>query len=154
MVKQRAASRLESGRTDDLNVKPSMELEAFWCEVSLRTRRKRVKALPDAGGKWMVFVPAAEVDEWWEKIRTAVLVDRLAGYAKCATARPNPNARRYDQRVICIYTDDAENEAEAKRVREALRDLGVTWKIGYKSDAATLAGVYAQPGTRVSKRWG
>jgi hypothetical protein len=144
-----------TGRTGSASVKPSKETEAYWCEVKCRVKRDPGIPAPgpDDGGKWMVFVPAGEVDAWWETIRAAVLQGKLAGYAKCATARPNPNAQSSNSKVICVYTQDASDEAEAMRVREALRELGVTWKIGYKSDADTLAGVYATPGKRVSKWW-
>jgi transposase len=53
--------------------------------------------------------------------------------------------------VICVYTYDVEDEADCSRVRRALHDLGVTWKIPYKTDADTYAGKYSRrDGVRVS----
>jgi len=54
--------------------------------------------------------------------------------------------------VICVYTYDWTNEADVMRVRKALRDLGFTRKLPYKSDADTYAGKYRATGhTRISK---
>ena len=68
--------------------------------------------------------------------------------------KPNPNAASADTRVVCVYTYDVTDEADCMRVREALRNLGVTWKIPYKTDADTYAGNYATRGNvRISKRY-
>ena len=68
--------------------------------------------------------------------------------------KPNPNAASPDTRVICAYTYDVEDESDCTRVREALRTLGVTWKIPYKTDADTYAGKYSKKGqARISKRY-
>src|ERR1035441_152551 len=55
--------------------------------------------------------------------------------------------------LICVYTYDVDDERDCLRVRLALRNLGVTWKIPYKTDADTYAGKYAKNGVRVSKRY-
>lgn len=106
-------------------------------------------------GKWLVFVPVAEVDDWWLKIWTAVMRGRLGFRAKAATARENPLQRSSATRVICVYTGDWRDKADVGRVLTALRKLGVTWRLSYKTDDATLSGRYgdgsaiyvSQPGT-------
>ena len=118
--------------------------------------------IPDAGergGKWMLFIKTAEIDEWWEKIKSATESGRLGSSAKVATMKPNPNTVANDSRLICVYTYDLDDEHDCSRVRQATsrfqarRDLGVTWKIPYKTDADTYAGKYAKNGVRVSKRY-
>jgi len=64
-------------------------------------------------------------------------------------ALPNP-----PEVVKSIYTYDVEDEADCTRVREALRSLGVAWKIPYKGDLGTYAGRYSKRGdARISKRY-
>ena len=67
--------------------------------------------------------------------------------------KPNPNAASAQTKVICVYTYDVSDEQDCSRVSAALRDLGVTWKIPYKTDADTYAGRYSGDGVRVSKRY-
>ncbi len=130
--------------------KPSEVSEAYWIGAE---RKKGV--YPDHtenGGKWLIFVPLTQVDEVWEKIRRATEEGKLGGSAKASTARPNPNARDPNTKVICVYTYDWTDENDVKRVREELRQLGVLSKIPYKADQETYSGKYANRGnTRISK---
>lgn len=100
------------------------------------------------GGKWLVFVPVAEVTAWWHRIATATAAGLLGPLTKVATAHPSRLAADPQRRVICVYTADARDVADVFQVRAALRALGVTWAIGYKTDAATRAGRYAPPDDR------
>lgn len=60
--------------------------------------------------------------------------------------KPNPNATATGTRLICVYTYNLDDERNCLRVRQALRNLGVTWKIPYKTDADTYSG-------QVRKEW-
>jgi hypothetical protein len=60
--------------------------------------------------------------------------DHLGPQAKVATAM-HANGKDH---VICVYTYDHNDESDVRRVRQALRDLGFTAKIPYKTDEATL----------------
>jgi hypothetical protein len=93
-------------------------------------------------GKWLIFVSRSRVDALWETIRRAVRAGRLGHAAKVSTALPNPLSPDPKKHVICVYTGNEDDPADVRRVREALRQLGVSWKIPYKSDAATRAGQY------------
>lgn len=93
-------------------------------------------------GKWLIFVSRSRIDALWETIRRAVQGGRLGHAAKVSTALPNPLSPDPKKHVICVYTADEDDATEVRRVREALRELGITWKIPYKSDAATRAGQY------------
>lgn len=131
---------------------PSEVFEQYW----IYAERRDADSYPEhgeRGGKWMLFIKTADIDEWWAKIKAATESGLLGSSAKVATMKPNPNAAAHHTRLICVYTYDIDDEADCTRVRQTLRNLGVTWKIPYKTDADTLAGKYSKNGLRVSKRY-
>jgi Domain of unknown function (DUF1917) len=93
-------------------------------------------------GKWLVFVPARQVDPWWELIRLATEQGRLGISAKAATARPNELATSQRTKLICVYTRDWQDHGDVSRVLQQLRNLGVRSRLSYKTDQATSSGVY------------
>jgi hypothetical protein len=93
-------------------------------------------------GKWLIFVSRSRVDALWESVRRVVQTGRLGHAAKVSTALPDPLSPDPKKHVICVYTADEDNPTDVRRVRDALRALGITWKIPYKSDRATRAGQY------------
>ncbi|WP_332448514.1 putative phosphothreonine lyase domain-containing protein [Methanoculleus sp.] len=100
-------------------------------------------------GKWLIFVPADEVDEAWRKVRDGTAQGALGISAKVSTAKPNPDSR--DERyVIYVYTRDWADEADVMGLRERLRDLGFTDRIGYKRNIETYRGEYSEEGRRVT----
>jgi hypothetical protein len=108
-------------------------------------------AATENSGKWLVFVPLSQIDEVWANIKLATEEGRLGSSAKVATARANPTAAD-DKKVVCVYTYDWTDEGDVKRLREELRELGITWKIPYKADQDTFAGRYVVRGhKRISK---
>lgn len=131
---------------------PSTETESFWL-----TRRCLVGDYPahgENGGKWLIFVDRSEVDQLWRKLSVATRAGILGGIIKVSTARPNPNSPDPKRHVICVYSYDYTDTVDVFRIRAALRDLGVTEKIGYKTDSATKQGLYKVAGhTRVSMFW-
>ena len=103
----------------------------------------------DQVGKWLIFAPPAEVDEAWRKVRDATVEGTLGISAKVSTAKPNPDSR--DERsVIYVYTRDWADEADVMRVRERLRELGFTERIGYKRNIETYRGEYSEEGRKVT----
>ena len=62
--------------------------------------------------------------------------------AKVSTAKPNPNARDPNRRVLCVFTYNYEDIEDVRRIREQLRRIGVNEKIAYKADEDTKAGRY------------
>jgi hypothetical protein len=133
-----------------LDKKPSEVMCTYW----LHAERKS-GTYPEATencGKWLVFVPALQIDEVWANIKLATEEGRLGSSAKVATARPNPNATDPDTKVICVYTYDWTDEEDVRQIRQELRQLGITSKIPYKADEDTYAGKYAIQGhKRISK---
>lgn len=46
---------------------------------------------------------------------------------------------------VCVYTPDYEDKSDVRRVLRALRqDHGIRWRLSYKTDQATEAGVYGR----------
>jgi hypothetical protein len=130
--------------------KPSEVTDRYWLHAERKTGS--YPAATENCGKWLVFVPVAQIDEVWAKIELATEEGRLGSSVKVATARPNPNATNPDTKVICVYTYDWTDEADVKRIRQQLRELGITSKIPYKADQDTYAGKYAIQGhKRISK---
>jgi hypothetical protein len=129
--------------------RPSQVQNCYWLVAE-----RRVGSYPSSTpncGKWLVFVPVASVDRVWQTIKNATEAGLLGSSAKVATAKPNPNANS-PAKVICVYTYDWTDEADVRRIRQVLRDLGVTAKIPYKADQDTYAGRYVVRGnTRISK---
>jgi Basophilic leukemia-expressed protein Bles03 len=129
-------------------VVPSRTTQMYWI----------IQDAPDIGpdaiedelaGKWLIFLPAEKVDDAWRLVRDATITRDLGISAKVSTAKPNPDSR--DQmKVIYVYTADWQDEAEVMRVRERLRELGFTDRIGYKRNIETFKGEYAQKGKRVT----
>jgi hypothetical protein len=95
----------------------------------------------------------AELDGAWEKVKSALAAGRLGGSAKCSTAMSSPNASDPNQAVIIVYTYDGDDEADVWRVREALREVGFTNTLFWKSNGATRAGQYAVRGSRGVSRY-
>ena len=157
---------IQSSRVMQHDRRPSELFEQHWIHAG-RTHAGSYPERGERGGKWMLFVKAAEIDEWWEKNKAATESSLLGGSAKVATMKPNPNMAARDIRLICVYTYDLDDERDCSRVRQApsrvrqapsrvrqaLRGLGVTRKIPYKTDADAHAGNDAQKGIRVSKRY-
>ena len=88
-------------------------------------------------GKWLVFVRAEEIDYWWETIKQLLHQGKLGKVIKSATAKENPNARTSKQKVIVVYSYDGRDEKDVMRIRESLREAGITWKIPYKLELQT-----------------
>jgi hypothetical protein len=95
-------------------------------------------------GKWLLFIPSADHDETWVKIREETKAGRLGVGAKAETALNTAMSPFAQGRVklICAYTADWTDEADVKRVLRELRALGFKGRLSYKTDASTLTGQY------------
>lgn len=99
----------------------------------------------------MLFVPEAEMDEWWAKVLVALNTGKLGAHAKIATMRQNPLARGSKTKLICVYTYDSDDIDDVNRVLRGIRELGEFRRIYYKEDAETVAGNYSGSGKVVTK---
>jgi Domain of unknown function (DUF1917) len=127
---------------------PSKTTQMYW--IVLDAPGSAPEAIEDENaGKWLLFQEPDAVDAAWKKIRDATVAHELGISAKVSTAKPNPDSRD-NRKVIYVYTKDWADEADVMRVREKLRTLGFTDRIGYKRNIETFAGEYAQKGKRVT----
>jgi Domain of unknown function (DUF1917) len=94
-------------------------------------------------GKWLVYVSSDKVDNLWGRIVQSTLAGTLGISAKVSTR--NEEESRH---VICVYNADYRSMADVNRVRDGLRRLGVTNRIGYKPDIYTHCRIYHK------NRWG
>ena len=101
-------------------------------------------------GKWLIFVPRESVDEVWERIRQATEIGGLGIAAKVSTSRPS--GYKSPDHVICVYTYDFRDKANVGEGLKRLREIGITGKLYYKSDQATLGGVYTAEGPFTRKK--
>lgn len=129
---------------------PSKTRNAYWI-YSERTKDEYPQHTI-YGGKWLIFVSDHNVDRIWLKIKSATENGILGGSSKVATAKTNPGFSNSKVKVICVYTYDWRDEKDAKRVREELREIGITRKIVYKTDEDTYLGAYSDTSTtKISK---
>jgi hypothetical protein len=103
----------------------------------------------ELAGKWLIFLEGDRVDEAWRKVRDETVKGNLGISAKVSTAKPNPESRD-DRKVIYVYTKDWRDEADVMRVRENLRTIGFTDRIGYKRNIETFRGEYSKKGKRIT----
>lgn len=89
-------------------------------------------------GKWMFFPPAKDVTALWAIVANAVAEGELGHAAKVATDDGTGNR---GARLICVYTEDFQDEGNVKRVLQRLVGLGLVKDGGegrgifYKTDA-------------------
>jgi len=134
--------------TDGEGVIPSKTTQMYW--IVLDAPGSAPEAIEDEkAGKWLIFQEPDQTDATWRKVRDATMALELGISAKVSTAKPNPDSRD-NRKVIYVYTADWADEADVMRVREKLRELGFTDRIGYKRNLETFAGEYAKKGKRVT----
>ena len=130
---------------------PSQTYDTYWlvsASSKITDSESSQHSFPDAG-KWLLFVDPADIDKVWQKIAEATKANLLGIGSKCSTMRKNPNAVSKEM-VICVYTHDYNDKEDVFRVRQALRGLGFTKKIPYKTDQATRERKYSKNGTKTS----
>lgn len=131
---------------------PSEDTENYWIYAKRKVGEYPSRTL--RGGKWMIFVPNQEIDTFWAQMKQTVEEGKLGNEAKCSTAKPNKNSTNPDESAIMIYTYDGDDEEDVWKIRQALRELGVTKKIYWKADEATKAGLYTARGNTKVSRYG
>ncbi|KAH0835212.1 hypothetical protein AYO21_09432 [Fonsecaea monophora] len=101
--------------------------------------RELAKAHRVTAGKWMLFPRDDEVDTVWAVVARGVWDGKLGTGAKVATAKGEGEMVVDDDniddgggdgkdnglRLICIYTRDFSDQADVKRVLQAMKDLGL-----------------------------
>ena len=137
----RALRQYWEGVAIDFNhLPPSQVTEVPWLYAY---REDDSEDLTEKSGKWLIY--GKDLDMQWTLVKAATEAGRLGPKSKVFTAVPNPV---YKKPVICVYTDDCDDEADVMRVRAELRQLGFTLELFYKEDTKTREGVYARKGDR------
>jgi hypothetical protein len=127
---------------------PSKTTQTHWIIQDAPDTSPRATEDENAG-KWLIFLQPDQVDDIWKKIRDMTFKNTLGISAKVSTAMKNTDSRD-ERRVIYVYTANWEDEEEVMRVREQLRSIGITERIGYKRNIETFKGEYASKGKRVT----
>ena len=95
-------------------------------------------------------MPHESVDEVWERIRKATEKGRLGIAAKVSTSRPS--GYKSKDHVICVYTYDFRDKDNVGETLKGLREIGITGTLYYKTDQATVSGVYSKEGPFTKKK--
>lgn len=122
-------------------VNPSEVYDKPWvfAESIERTNRQ----FSDNSGKWIIYVWLHNLDAVWNNIKSATEKGILGPLSKASTALPSPLAPKPNLKVIIVYTHDFTDKDDVMRVRQALREIGITNKIAYKTDDATRMRQYS-----------
>lgn len=113
---------------------PTQETNEFWIQAHGRSDKTK------APGKWLLFVNKKEVDDVWHKIRQETIEEKLGCSSKVSTKRGWMHHGMPEDYVICVHTPNCKDKEDVLRVRNRLRELGFTGKLGYKTDEATVKG--------------
>ena len=126
---------MRDGHYETLN--PSSVTEDCWVWTDNPTR------LGETYGKWLVFAKkGAELDGLWLTIHPIVRTGVLgATGAKCSTNLSTGTSVDDSRGVICVYTTKEMRDEVGLKLLEVVKQT-----IRYKSDEATLRGMYASRG--------
>ena len=113
---------------------PSKTTDRYWllC-VNEAYAFKKEKSFRQSG-KWLIFAHKSVIDETWEKVKQATLQGLLGPSSKVSTAKENPNSNDPSTKVICVFTEDYNNQEDVQRIKDALRSLQIENKLSYKLD--------------------
>ena len=134
--------RVSIAMTTDDPRHPSTVTDDYWVRAHAPDSHSLTKEAIDFVGKWLVFVYMQDLDTTWAAIREATASGKLGIEAKAATARENPLGTKPGVKLICVYTRDCRDLDDVRRVLAGLRELGITYRLNYKTDDATYAGEY------------
>ena len=114
--------------------KPTAVFDSFWIW------QDSPSTSGDTLGKWLVFKHVSKIDATWKEVSEAVGSGELgATGAKVSTMRKSELASDQNVKVICVYTTREDiDEVGLKLIRLST----VRQTIRYKTDEATLSGVY------------
>ncbi|MGW2542515.1 putative phosphothreonine lyase domain-containing protein [Kitasatospora sp. NPDC001574] len=131
----RAAQRRSRARPSTVTSDPWL-----WAATGSGTLRSgKPSATPH--GKWLWFLPVRALDSGWRLVEDAVHKGELGPAAKVATLG-NPFDGDPTRRPVIIFTENCDDEEDIRRVLVALRGLGVSDALAYKTDEATRLGEY------------
>ncbi|KAJ7582582.1 translation initiation factor eIF 4e-like domain-containing protein [Mycena floridula] len=107
-------------------------------EVTVESLDQIAAANGVTAGRWLIFSSREEIDELWYRILCLVCLKRQKGLVRVS---PQKVA---DHHVVYVYAEDFTDMQELISLREDLRSIGISWKIGFKLDAYTHLGIYGR----------
>jgi hypothetical protein len=122
--------------------RPSEVTDIPW--IYIKRKQGQYGATTPKSGKWLIPLREAKLDEIWPAVKQATEEGKLGQSSMAGTAKPNPRAPKSGEKMLCVFTYDWTDADDALRVRQALRDLGITKKLRYKADEDTRAGRYGR----------
>jgi len=89
-------------------------------------------------GKWILWVTREDLDEAWAKVLHALSEGKLGFLAKVTAASSWPtDFNTVQHHSLVIQTKDFTDKKDVDRVLAALREIGFTDRLKYKSDVAS-----------------
>lgn len=124
--------------TENTFLTPSIVTEEYWVHIHSRKHSTHHHLF----GKWLVFVDVGQkLDSLWHRVAYAVENGHFGKgctHAKCSTAKESDCCMDSSKGVIVVYT----TRAAVNHVGFKLSKLTRVQKISYKTNAATMAGIY------------
>lgn len=106
----------------DKDAQPSKVPGVYWIEVKPNAEGH---AMPTPRtGEFRIATDAEHVDDLWATIKQATEAGQL-GYKSKVSTRPAHGQPGDTERMICVRTYDADDNADVERIRAALQGLGV-----------------------------
>jgi hypothetical protein len=126
-------------------------LAAAWLQVE--REGGDYPALTVHAGVWLVAIGLSSFERAWAAIRSATAGGRLGPSARVVSARSYqlPHAWSGPQLVIEVTTEDARDEADVWRVRQAIKALGIAAALTFLSNPSqrsAIAPARARPRSR------
>ena len=132
--------------TNQTLLTPSIVTESPWVDIHSRKHKTHPNRVY---GKWLLFVDKKQLDSVWHRVAYNVengYFGKGCTTAKCSTAGESRYCSDSSEGVICVYT----TRSTVNHVGFKLSKLTRIPKIRYKTNAATLAGIYAgDPGCTI-----
>lgn len=137
--------------------KPSECHRDYWIHYfNPKTLLEEKEASREFIGKWCIFGKASVLDKVWKKLYKIALEDDVMSM-KIRSGKQNyhqlaisglidnwkEEEKKDKKRVICIYVRDYRNKESVFNVRDLIRSIGVKTIIKFKTDQATVDGIYS-----------
>ena len=106
----------------DETARPSAVSAVYWIEAKRQTGDYPPPT--SNAGEWRVKLTAETVDEAWEQVKAATAAGRL-GYKSKVSTRPAAGQSHPDERLLCVRSYDAGDQADIERIKQALLDMGL-----------------------------
>ena len=106
----------------DETAKPSDYAAVYWIEAK-RQMGDYPPPTPNAG-EWRIPLTAETVDAVWEQVKSATAAGKL-GYKSKVSTRPAAGQSHPDERLLCVRSYDAADEADVERIKQVLLAMGL-----------------------------